>query len=375
MAAVPILPRVPGVPGRSFPAGREPDGLMNLLRTGMILLVSSVLIAVAVRAVVWGRLRERRLRAPSIHPVPPEALPLALAPVYRAASRVLAPLGFVPTGARRVEGLDAAQEARPEKVYVHPESHGLALVGPPLPGMGDRPYAVTFVHRVEGGPVVATFDGLSHLLPGTPPGWECHDHDLNDLGRQWALHRQSVEIHRGGARPGALPLDEWNAIETRGLERMLTRWAERKWILPAGGGASTSWRFSSRTAWSLAGRVIAGQRRVLASEARAARARANQQLWRSSLAPVNDAFTRELEEARAAATRRRSATSAIWSPSAWPPPARQCSPPGWAGLSPFCSAVFSRSTRWVTRSGSASSSAPAGTVSVPPSRSGARSST
>jgi Zn-dependent protease len=68
----------------------------------------------------------------------------------------------------------------------------------------------------------------------------------------------------------------------------------------AGPGVAT-WRFRLRESWALAGRILQGQKRVLTEEAREARVRARQELWRENVGPMTETDVPELDAARAAA--------------------------------------------------------------------------
>ncbi len=279
---------------------------MGLLRMALVVLGATLLLFVGLRAWMWTRVRDRRLGAPRIRPTAGDQLPAALEPLFEAAGRELEALGFSSLGARWIDSIDVYEGPRPERVYRHDENGALAFVGPPLPGMGERPYRVSFISPLAGGPVVATFDGLAHLTAGFPPGWRCADRDLNDLGRQWELHVASLAslASLGEPEPApSLPLEEWNGIERRALADTLRDWEARALTCRAAArrGGAPRWRFRPLAAWSLACRALAGQRRVLAREADAMKHRARQQLWRSNLEPLTDATTPNLEAARAAA--------------------------------------------------------------------------
>lgn len=278
---------------------------MNLYQMGLVLAAAAILLPLGIRGLVWRHVRERRLRIPAVRVVEADSLPPSLDPIFEAAERVLLPIGFEPLGARWIESIDASEGPRPERAYGHRESGALAFVGPPLPGMGERPYRVGFFSLLRDGSVISTADGLAHLTPAPPAHWICFDHDVNDLGRQWALHLHALDP-RGGldaARP--LSLDDWNRIEAETLRATLAEWEEvglTRVATPSRDPEGTPrWRFRLRSSWSLATRFLQGQRRVLAAEAEAAKARARQQLWRNSLEPVTDTLEPELDPARAAA--------------------------------------------------------------------------
>jgi Zn-dependent protease len=275
---------------------------MSFVQIAMILLIAALILIGGTRGVTWMHLRGRRLAVPRIRPVDPADLPAALAPVFETAGQELVVLGFAPTGARWVGSVDACEGPRPELVYGHAESGALAFVGPPLPGMGDRPYRVSFVTSLTSGDTVATFDGVAHLTPGFPAGWECQDHDLNDLGRQWALHLGALEAHGGLESTRHVQLDEWNGIEADALTSAMERWeTEGTTARVRGTKDGIRWRFRTLAAWHLAATLIAGQRRLLQREAEAARVQARRELWRSSLDAVTDPLQPGLERARAAA--------------------------------------------------------------------------
>lgn len=274
---------------------------MALLQTTMVLAGAALLLAGGVRAWMWVRVRERRLAPPRIRSVGPDALPARLGPVYEAAEADLGPLGFALLGARRAESIDPSEGTRPERVYRHADTRTLAFVGPPLPGMAERPYRVAFGSRLEDGGVIATFDGLASLTAGFPPGWRCVDRDLNDLGRQWEAHLSALGRSGGADRTVDTPLDEWNRVERRALAETLREWeATSRTRRLSTAGPRPSWRFRPVAAWRLGCRLLAGERRVVAREADARRHRARQQLWRSSVDPVADATRPALDRARAA---------------------------------------------------------------------------
>jgi len=279
---------------------------MSFFQLVLVLALAAVLLPLGIRGLVWRHVRERRLRVPGIVPVEPDLLPRSLQPVFDAAERSLLPLGFRLLGARWADSVDRCEGPRPERVYRHTESGAFAIVGPPLPGMGERPYRVGFISRIRDGSVLATFDGLAHLTPGFPPGWECYDHDINDLGKQWALHLHALEP-RGGQEATAQPsLAEWCEREAADLAETLRGWAangltQRVGPRPEVGEPTESWRFRAKPSWTLAGQFLRGQRRVLAAEAERAKLRARQQLWRDNIEPVTDALEPALVEARAAA--------------------------------------------------------------------------
>ncbi|MCG8467941.1 MAG: site-2 protease family protein [Gemmatimonadetes bacterium] len=281
---------------------------MSLVQLVLVLALAAILLPLGIRGLVWRQVRERRLHRPRIRLVPIDALPNELDPVFEAAERTLLPLGFETLGARWVGSIDRYEDARPERAYRHAESRTLAFAGPPLPGMGERPYRVTFVSRLRDGRVVVTFDGLTHLTPGVPPDWECHDHDVNDLGKQWALHLHSLEPHGEPTRTTDVALETWNEEETRSFRRALEAWERARLIRrvrvrqsnpPGETPVEPTWRFRWRPAWDLGGRFLSGQRRVLAAEAEHAKSRAHQQLWRDNIGPVTDALEPELDDARA----------------------------------------------------------------------------
>ncbi len=279
---------------------------MSLWKIGLAVAIAIVLLPLGIRGLVWRHVRARRVRRPRIRHVAPDGLPADLDPVFEAAERDLLPLGFSLAGARWVDSVDACEGPRPERAYVHGESGALAFVGPPLPGMGERPYRVALISALEDGRVVATFDGLTHLTPGFPPDWDCHDRDTNDLGRQWALHLHALQPWGGLDAAAHVGLDAWTPREEQALHEAVRAWEGHGLTVRAtsegdGTGDDVAWRFRAVPAWRLAGRFLRGQRRVLAAEAAAARARARQQLWRANLAPVTDAAGPSLDEARAAA--------------------------------------------------------------------------
>ncbi|MDH3734079.1 MAG: site-2 protease family protein [Gemmatimonadota bacterium] len=274
-----------------------------MIEISMTLLIAALLLLGGTRGFAWRHLRSRRLELPTIRHVDPSELPPTLAPIFEAAERELLPIGFRRAGARWTESIDVCEGPRPELAYVHDESGALAFVGPPLPGMGDRPYNVSFMSRLKGDATVATFDGLAHLTPGFPPGWECFDHDLNDLGRQWAAHLHALSPHGGlTASEPVLPA-AWDAIEQDALESTLASWERdgvtRRTSRPSSG--RPRWRFRSGSAWAMGGRLLAGQRRVLHREAATARTRARTELWRSSVDVVTDPLEPSLDRAKAAA--------------------------------------------------------------------------
>ena len=269
----------------------------------LVIALAMLLLPLTIRGVVWSRIRSRRLRLPTLRVVAPDELPESLAPVFRAAEALLIPAGFRLIGARRIEPVDASEGPRPERVYEHAESGSLAFVGPPLPGMGERPYRTTFISRLRDGAVIGTFDGLSHLTPGFPLAWTCFDHEVNDLGRQWALHLSALSDRGGSEATLPLDLEAWTRVEEADLRDMVREW-ERSGRTrrvdpgePEAGGPC--WRLGAREAWSLATRSLRGQRRLLGDEAERARAEARRQLWRRSLEPVATPSEPDLDGARA----------------------------------------------------------------------------
>ncbi|MDX1395084.1 MAG: site-2 protease family protein [Gemmatimonadota bacterium] len=275
---------------------------MGFVQITLVLLIAAVLLLGGTRGFLWGHLRSRRLGRVSIRMVQPAELPSTLAPVLEAAARDLRALGFEEAGARWTGSIDRFEGDRPELVFVHPGTGALALAGPPIPGMGDRPYRVSFFSKVDGGPVVATFDGIAHLTPRFPGGWECRDHDVNDLGRQWAHHLHALEAH--GGRSGTVRVDPaaWNRIEQEAISSTLDEWERDGAIgrIPSTSDADPSWRLRPMEAWALAGSMLAGQKRVLAREAEAARDQARRELWRENLDILTDPMDPHLERARAA---------------------------------------------------------------------------
>lgn len=273
---------------------------MSFVQTAVILLVAALILLGGTRGTTWARLRARRLAIPRIRPVDSTGLPPGLRPMFDAVEHELIPLGFVRCGSRLVGSIDVCEGPRPEMVFQHPGTGAFAFAGPPLMGMGDRPYRVGFVSPLENDVVVATFDGVAELTPGFPSGWECHDHDVNDLGRQWGLHLEALDAHDVPTR--RLRLDEWNGIEADALTSSIERWERegtvRRVRVTADG---IQWRFHALAAWHLAATLMAGQRRMLNREAEAARQHARRELWRDNLDAVTDPLQPRLDRARAAA--------------------------------------------------------------------------
>ena len=268
----------------------------------VIVLVAALILLGGTRGATWARLRARRLAVPRIRPADPTDLPEVLRPMFEAVEQDLLPLGFTRCGGRWVGSIDVCEGPRPEMVFRHSETGAFAFAGPPLPGMGDRPYRVSFVSPSTEGIVVATFDGVAQLTPGFPAGWECHDHDVNDLGRQWRLHLDALDSHGEVARARRVRLDEWNGIEADALTSSMERWEREGTIRRVrGSSGGIQWRLRFRAAWRLAATLMAGQRRMLQREAEAARQHARLELWRSNLDAVTDPLQPGLDRARAAA--------------------------------------------------------------------------
>ncbi len=279
---------------------------MGLFQLVLVLALAAVLLPLGIRGLMWRHMREHRLRIPGIKPVEPDGLPEALAPIFEAAERSLLPLGFTLVGARWADSVDICESPRPERVYRHAESGAFAFVGPPLPGMCERPYRVGFVSCLRDDSVVVTFDGLAHLTPGFPPSWICFDHDVNDLGKQWALHLHALEPRGGLDAAASISLADWCARETKALADTIQHWetvglTRRIKTSDPSLDHHSAWRFRGRPSWTLASQFLRGQRRVLAAEAEQAKFRARQQLWRDNIEPVTDALEPGLVDARAAA--------------------------------------------------------------------------
>jgi Zn-dependent protease len=276
---------------------------MNFVQISVILFIAALLLLGGTRGFLWGHLLGRRLGRPSIVPAAARTLPEVLETVLEAAERELLPVGFQRESGRWVDSIDRFEGPRPEFVYRHGESGALAFVGPPLPGTGDRPYGVSFASLLKNGTVIVTFDGLTHLTPRLPAGWECHDHDVNDLGRQWGLHLHALEPHGGLDSTRPVGVDAWNEIEAEALDSALQAWEEEGLTRRTRGNrgdAIPCWRFCWRPAWTMAGTMLVGQRRVLGREAEIAKLRARRELWRPSFDAVTDPFEPALERARAA---------------------------------------------------------------------------
>ena len=110
---------------------------------------------------MWRHLREARFRLPRVWSVGFDEIPESLSPLFAAADHQLTALGFERARALYSDSISAEEDPRPQIVYVHRESKAIAEVGPPLPGMGDRPYLICFASVLEGGQVVLTVDGRS----------------------------------------------------------------------------------------------------------------------------------------------------------------------------------------------------------------------
>lgn len=278
---------------------------MGLFQLVFVLALAAILLPLGIRGLVWRHVRERQLRAPGIEPVDPSELPAALEPVFDAAERSLLPMGFQLLGARWADSVDRCEGPRPERAYRHAETGALAFVGPPLPGMGERPYRVGFVSPLRDDSVLVTFDGLAHLTPGFPPSWECFDHDVNDLGKQWALHLHALEPRGGLDATAHISLADWCELEAEAIAEALAQWESiglARRVRTSGEKADcvAGWRFRARPAWTLASQFLRGQRRVLAAEAERAKFQARQQLWRDNIDPVTDALEPALVDATAA---------------------------------------------------------------------------
>lgn len=275
---------------------------MALFQSTWVVLGASLLLYGGSRAWMWIRVRTRRLGAPRIRSATPADLPGLLDPLFEAARKELAPLGFSLAGARWIESMDVCEGPRPERVYRHP-SGTLAFVGPPLPGDGERPYRLTFVSRTGEGPVVATFDGAAGPTRGHPPGWRCTERDEPAPERQWRRHVDSLGPLGGLGAAVDTPLDAWNRLERRALADVLRDWEARGRTRRTGadGGRRPRWRFRPRAAWSLGCRILRGQRSAFAREAGQARHRARQELWRSNAETRAEDPVGSRDAARAAA--------------------------------------------------------------------------
>ncbi|MFV1986617.1 MAG: hypothetical protein ACC682_05025 [Gemmatimonadota bacterium] len=243
----------------------------------VILFIAAVLLLGGTRGFLWSHLRARRFALPAIRSVSPEKLPDALAPIFEVAERELSTLGFVCTGARQMDSIDRHEGPRPERVYEHAESGAVALVGPPPPGTGDRPFRVGFVSRLRDGGVVTTLGGPADLTPGVPAAWERHNHDVNDLRLQWTLHLHALALRGGLEAAAPVAASEWNELESQALAVMLGEWERdglTRRVDPREREGEPVWRFRARPAWTMARTLLAGQRRVRRREAELARHRA-----------------------------------------------------------------------------------------------------
>ncbi len=273
---------------------------MGLFQLALALAVLVVLVSLVNRLALWARLLRYRLRPVRVEAVPSTELPLELGPVFEAADQELTALGFRATGARRVDSVVTIEGPRPQLVYTHPEAQALAVVGPPVPGSGDRPFQVAFLTAFRDGTVVATYDGLSHLTFGLPPTWECHDHGLDDLRRQWTLHFEACKPHGGAHEALSLSSADWARREDAALDETLRAWERAGYTAPCPSEAS-AWRITPRGAWALTQRMLAGQKRLAARESGAERNRARQELWRSAAVEPEASANRATRRARAAA--------------------------------------------------------------------------